>query len=313
MSFAVVFPGQGAAEPGLGQPWVDHPAWQVVEEAESLLDRPIGRLLLAADAEELGTTRASQLAVLVHSLMVWEALSPSLPGLPVGFAGHSLGQVTALLASGVLSRGDGLRFAAERADRSQDSADANPGRMAALIGATPEQAVAACDGVDGAWLANDNAPGQVVIAGTPDGIAAAGEQAKGSGVRRVLALDVGHAFHTPLLLDAAEALAPTLGEVTFHQPWAPVFTNTDAAPHATADGWPELLTRHLVEPVRWRESQLALEAAGARRFLEVGPGNVLAGLAKRTVPDIDVLGIHQPDDIAVAVAALGTSDLEPTR
>jgi [acyl-carrier-protein] S-malonyltransferase len=310
LPFAIVFPGQGAAAPELGRPWVEHPAWSVVEQAEAVLDRPLARLLLEADEGELAATRASQLAVLLHSLVVWEALRPDLPSAPLAFAGHSLGQVTALLAAGALDRPDGFRLAAARADASQDSADANPGRMAALVGATPEQATAACDGVEGAWIANDNAPGQIVIAGTPDGIEAAGEQARQQGVRRVMALDVGHAFHTPLLADAADALRPVLAETAFRAPSSPIVTNTDARPHSTGDGWPELLTRHLVEPVRWRESQGVLADLGAAALVEVGPGNVLAGLAKRAVPDLTVVGVHVPDDLAPALAALHAA-LEP--
>ena len=310
MPFAVVFPGQGAAAPELGRPWVDHPAWQVVVDAEAVLDRPLARLLLEADAEELAATRASQLAVLLHSLVGWEALRTELPAAPVAFAGHSLGQITALLAAGALDRADGLRLAAARADASQDSADANPGRMAALVGATPEQAKGACDGIADAWVANDNAPGQIVIAGTPRGIEAAGEQARQTGVRRVMALDVGHGFHTPLLADAADALRPTLDGLTFGTPSAPIVTNSDAVAHGTAEGWPDLLTRHLVEPVRWRETQAVLAGLGATTFVEVGPGNVLAGLAKRTVPDVEVIGVHTPDDLSPAVAALSAA-LEP--
>lgn len=314
MPVAAIFPGQGAAEPGLGRPWADQPAWRVVDDAERLLDRPLARLLLDADADELGTTRASQLAVLLHSLVVWDALASQLPGAPVAFAGHSLGQITALLASGAVERGDGLRLAAERADRSQASADAEPGRMAALIGATVEQAEAACAGAADAWLANDNAPGQVVIAGTPDGVAAAGDRAREAGVRRVVGLDVGHAFHTPLLADAADGLRPALEAITFSAPMAPIVTNTDARPHGDANGWPDLLTRHLVEPVRWRESQLALASLGATTFIEVGPGKVLAGLAKRTVPDVTVVGAEVPDDLpAVIDACRAAPSLETIR
>lgn len=307
MSFAVIFPGQGAAQAGLGRPWVDHRAWSVVTDAEIVLDRPLARLLLDADDDELGTTRASQLAVLLHSLVVWEALRAELPAEPVAFTGHSLGQVTALVASGAVDRGEGLRFAAARADRSQESADASTGQMAALVGATIEQAEAACADIDAAWIANDNAPGQVVIAGTADGLAAAAVKAKALGVRRVLPLDVGHAFHTPLLADAASALRPVLDATTFSTPAAPIVANTDAAAHADGDCWPDLLTRHLTEPVRWRESQVTLAGLGATSFLEVGPGNILAGLARRTVPDITVIGVHTPGDVPVAVEAVATS------
>jgi [acyl-carrier-protein] S-malonyltransferase len=302
--YAVIFPGQGAATPAAGLPWVDHPAWQVVTEAEAATGRELGRLLLEADAEELSTTGASQLAVLLTSLVAWRAVTAVVEQPPVAFAGHSLGQITALLASGAVTAGDGYRLAARRADLSQRSADARPGRMAALMGADPETAAQVCAGGEGVWVANDNAPGQIVIAGTPDGVEAASERARAAGVRRVMPLDVGHAFHTPLLADAAAELAPTLEATTFHAPSAPIVTNTDAAAHSGADGWPDRLARHLVEPVRWRESSVTLTTLRATTFVEIGPGRVLAGLAKRAVPDVTVHNVSTPEDLAPLAEAL---------
>jgi [acyl-carrier-protein] S-malonyltransferase len=176
--------------------------------------------------------------------------------------------------------------------------------MAALVGADPEVAAAVCaDGPD-VWVANDNAPGQVVIAGTPAGLDAAAERAREVGVRRVMPLDVGHAFHTPLLADAAEGLRPLLDATTFRQPTAPVVANTDATAHTDPAGWPDLLARHLVESVRWRQSQRALVDMGATAFVEIGPGRVLAGLAKRTVPDVTVHNVASPADVDALVDAL---------
>ena len=303
MSYAVIFPGQGAASPGAGQVWREHDAWATVTGAESILDRPLGRLLLDADADELATTRASQLAVLLGSLMAWDTLSARLDERPVAFAGHSLGQITALIAAGAVDRADGLRLAARRADVSQDSADAQTGRMAALLGADVELAEKACADSD-AWVANDNAPGQVVIAGTPEGLEQAGERARELGARKVMPLAVGHAFHTPLLADAVEQLGPVLDSSTFGIPEAPVVTNTDAEPTTDPAAWPQLLRRHLVEPVRWTDSQLALAALGADTFVEVGPGRVLAGMAKRTVPGVRILNAATPDDVDDVVAQL---------
>jgi [acyl-carrier-protein] S-malonyltransferase len=299
--YAVIFPGQGAAAPGVGRAWVDDQAWGVVDRAEEVLDRPVGRLLLEADDAELAATGASQLAVLLASLVAWDALAPRLDEAPVAFAGHSLGQITALLAAGAVDRIDGFRLAAERADLSQASADARPGRMAALVGAELDVAARVCDGGDDVWIANDNAPGQVVIAGTPEALAAAAERARQLGVRRVMALDVGHAFHTPLLADAATGLRPVLEGIAFAEGAAPIVANTDALGHTDPHCWVDQLTRHLVEPVRWRESQRTLAASGATTFIEVGPGRVLAGLAKRTVPDVAVLNVTTPDDVSTLV------------
>ncbi len=304
MPYAVIFPGQGAATPGAGHDWLDHPSWDVVGEAEAVLDRPLARLLLEADSDELSSTEASQLAVLLTSLVAWEALAPRLGEAPVAFAGHSLGQITALLASGAIGRADGFRLAVRRAELSRRSADARPGRMAALVGTELEVAARVCQGADDVWLANDNAPGQVVIAGTPEGVAAAGERARQLGVRRVMPLDVGHAFHTPLLADAADGLRPLLETLAFREPAAAVVANTDALGHTDPGCWPDQLTRHLVEPVRWRESQRTLEASGADTFVEVGPGRVLAGLAKRTVPGVAVHNVATPADLSTLATTI---------
>jgi [acyl-carrier-protein] S-malonyltransferase len=302
--FAVIFPGQGAAAPGAGEPWLGHPAWSVVTDAEAVLDRPLARLLLEADAEELATTRSSQLAVYLHSLVVWEAARPLL-GVPVAFSGHSLGQVTALVAAGALDPTYGARLAAHRADLSQDSADTNPGRMAAVLGGDLDLAQRLCDAVPDLWLANDNAPGQVVVAGTAEAVERAAEVAPQVGVRRLKPLAVGHAFHTPLLADAAAGLRPLLDTLDFTEPAAPVVANTDGLGHTDPACWPDQLSRHLVEPVRWRACQLALRAAGAGTFVELGPGRVLAGLAKRTVPDVTVISVSDPDGLG-QLGALGT-------
>jgi [acyl-carrier-protein] S-malonyltransferase len=304
VSYAVIFPGQGAAVPGAGLAWVGHPAWAVVREAEAATGRPLARLLLDADADELATTGASQMAVLLSSLVAWYALDGALSAPTVAFAGHSLGQITALLAAGAVSPAAGYRLAAHRADASQRSADARPGRMVALMGTDPDAVASLCaDGTD-AWVANDNAPGQVVAAGTPAGVDALTERARAAGIRKVMPLAVGHAFHTPLLADAAADLAPTLEATSFRATDVPIVTNTDAAPADDPGAWPDLLARHLVQPVRWRETQLALVRMGATRFVEVGPGRVLAGLAKRTVPEVTVHNVATPDDVATVAAAV---------
>jgi [acyl-carrier-protein] S-malonyltransferase len=284
----------------MGDPWRGSPAWEVVERAEAALGQPLAPLLLDASEDDLRRTRDAQLVVLLASLMAWEAVRDQM-ATPVAFAGHSLGQVTALIASGALSLEDGVRFAAARADATQAAADADPGRMAALIGASPESAVEACAGLD-AWLANDNAPGQVVIGGTPAGVEAATARAKDLGIRRVIALNVGAAFHTRLMAPAAAALAPVLAATPFSTPVAPIVSNADARPYADGDGWPERLAAHLVSPVRWRSSMETLAGLDVDTFFEVGPGNVLAALARRTVPAIGVRGISVPTDALLEVA-----------
>jgi [acyl-carrier-protein] S-malonyltransferase len=296
VGIAVVFPGQGTQIPGMGAPWRADPAWSVLDRAQDALGEPLAALVLDAPAESLARTREAQLAVLLTSLMAWEAVRDRVPE-PVAFAGHSLGQVTALIASGALSLEAGVRFAARRAELTQAAADAHPGRMAALLGATPEQALEACAAApEACWVANDNAPGQVVIAGTAAGVEASSARAKALGVKRATPLNVGGAFHTPLMGDAADALVGELATVEFAAPRAPVVSNLDARPYATPDGWRERSAEHVVVPVRWRESTLTIAGLGATTMLEVGSGTMLAGLAKRTVPDIPVRGVATPDD-----------------
>jgi len=297
VSIAIVFPGQGTQQPGMGAPWRDHPAWRVIEDAEAAFGEPLARLVLDAGPEELARTREAQLAVLLTSLVAWEAVRDQI-GTPVSFAGHSLGQVTALIAAGVLPLDAGVRFAARRAELTQAAADAHPGRMAALLGATVEQAEDACTAApDACWVANDNAPGQVVIAGTPDGVDAGSARAKEIGVKRATPLNVGGAFHTPLMDSAAEALVTELAAVQFGTPSAPVISNHDGRPYDDGDGWRGRLPEHVRVPVRWRRSMETMAALGATSLLEVGHGSMIAGLAKRTIPDVPVRNIATPEDL----------------
>ncbi len=289
----------------MATPWRDHPAWHVIAEAEVALGERVGFLVTEASADDLARTREAQLAVLLTSLVVWEAMQP-LPDAPVAFAGHSLGQVTALIAAGVLPLEVGVRFAARRAELTQAAADRHPGRMAALLGATPEQADEACAAApDACWIANDNAPGQIVIAGTPDGVDAASARAKEVGVKRATPLKVGGAFHTPLMRDATEGLALELATLDFAAPAAPIVSNDDAAAHSDADGWRTRLADHVSVPVRWRPTMDTLVALGADTFLEVGHGSMLAALAKRGVPDVTVRNIAVPEDLIQSIVEVG--------
>lgn len=285
MPIGVMFPGQGAQRPGLGEEWQDDAAWSVVERAEAVLDRPLAPLLLDPDAD-LSRTEDAQLAVLLSSLMTWEKLGPSL-GTPAAFAGHSLGQITALLAAGALPFEEGIRLAARRARHTQRAADRNEGRMVALLGASTEQAEQVCRAApDACWVANDNAPGQVVVAGTPEGVDAAVDEARSAGVRRTTRLLVGGAFHTPLMEEARVAFAADLEGAALAPSSTPVVSNGDARAYDDADGWRLRLADHLVKPVRWRQSVQTLVELGATELVEVGPGTTLAGLARRIAPDV---------------------------
>ena len=241
--------------------WRDHPSWSIVERAEAALGEPLGHLVTDAPPEALTRTREAQLAVLVTSLVAWDALGP-LGDTPVAFAGHSLGQVTALIASGALGLDDGVRFAARRAELTQAAADAHPGRMAALLGATPEQAEDACSAApDGCWVANDNAPGQVVIAGTPDG--ARGRVGPREGSRREAGEPAERRRCVPHPPDAGRDRRPrrdARATSAFSTPAAPVVSNGDAAAYTDTDGWRERLAA-----ARVGAGALALDDGHARR------------------------------------------------
>jgi [acyl-carrier-protein] S-malonyltransferase len=282
----------------MGLPWRDHPSWAVLERAEKALGEPLAYRLIDAPAEELARTRDAQLAVLCTSLLAWDAVRERLDAPVVAFAGHSLGQVTALIAAGALTTDDGVRFAARRAECTQAAADSSPGRMAALLGATVEQAEALCaEAPDACWVANDNAPGQIVIAGTPDGVELATGKARDHGVKRATQLKVGGAFHTPLMASAAAGITDALDDVAIVQPSAPIVSNEDATAYDDADGWRDRLPRHVTVPVRWRSSLETIAALGATHLVEVGHGEMIAGLAKRTVPDVTVVNIATPEDL----------------
>ena len=301
MRTAVIFPGQGTQRPGMGAPWRDHPAWRIVTDAEAMTGEPLAHLLCDADEATLSRTREAQLAILLTSLVAWEALRSDLSE-PVAFAGHSLGQVTALIAAGVLDLRTGVEFAAVRATATQRAADRHPGRMVALIGAELMQADAACASTDECWIANDNAPGQVVVAGTPAGVDAASAAARDAGVRRVMPLNVGGAFHTPLMDEAVDELREHLADREFTSSSVPVVANDDAAAIRDGASWRERSAPHVARRVRWREVQGALVELGVDRFVEVGAGTMLSALARRTVPGVPVASLACPDDLPTVLA-----------
>lgn len=258
------------------------PAWRLVTDAEEVLATSLAPLLLG---DELKTTQAAQMAVLLHSLVRFETDKDEIGDVSC-FAGHSLGQMTALIASGSLSFEVGVQVAAKRAAVTQAAADDRPGVMAALLGASDEQAAASvADTPSTCWVANINAPGQVVIAGTPDGLEQASEAARAAGIRKVVPLDVAAAFHTPLMDDAAIAFAEYLPSIAFADPSAPIVSNEDGAAYTDGNGWRERLVTHLVKPVRWADSMITIDSLCPSSLREVGPGNTLTALAKRCLPD----------------------------
>ncbi len=305
VSLGIIFPGQGTQHPGMGRPWRSSAHWQVVVEAAEALGEPLESLLLEAPEDVLARTREAQLAVFLHSLVAWHALREEVEA-PRAFAGHSLGQVTALVAAGVLSVTDGVRLAARRAEVTQAAADARPGRLLALVGADLATARAACRDLGEVWVANDNAPGQVVVGGAPEAVEAAAARAAELGVRRTIRLNVGGAFHTPLMAPAAEALAAEVATMTFREPVAPVVSNVDGRAYADGAGWRQRLAAQLVCPVRWRSCMATLAALEPELLVEVGPGAVLAGLARRCAPALPVRPVAAPADLATLGHAAGS-------
>ena len=294
---AFTFPGQGSQRPGMGRPWLDHESWELVGEASDVAGRDVGALLLDADAEELKDTRNAQLTTFVSSLMVLDAverlgIEPSL------CAGHSLGEYTALTATGALSFEDGVRLVVERADAMHEAGSASPGTMAAILGLDDDQVEVACRRADSdVWVANFNAPGQVVIAGSVEGVDRASEVAKELGAKRAMSLQVSGAFHTPYMTAARDRLRTAIAAASPRDTEVPVVSNVDALPHGTGEEWASLLSAQLSSPVRWKHCLLSMAEAGVTGFVELGPGGVLTGMAKRTVDSARTISVATPDEL----------------
>lgn len=297
MVLAFTFPGQGSQRPGMGRPWLGHESWELVEESGDIAGRDIARLLLDADAEELRDTRNAQLTTFVSSLMVLDAAERL--GLEPSFcAGHSLGEYTALTATGALGFDDGVRLVIERAEAMHEAGTSSPGTMAAVLGLDDEQVDVACRRADAdVWVANYNAPGQVVIAGSPNGVAAATEQARQLGAKKVMPLQVSGAFHTPFMIGARDRLRAAIAAADPRDTEVPVVSNVDALPHSTGKEWASLLSAQLSSPVRWKHVLLELVDLGVDDFAELGPGGVLTGMAKRTATDARTIAVATPEDL----------------
>ena len=303
---AFTFPGQGSQRPAMGASWAGHASFELVAHASEVVGFDVAQLLLEADQETLTRTSNAQLATFVASLVVLDA-AERLGLEPAACAGHSLGEYTALVATGALSYEDGLRLVCERGAAMQDAADQRAGTMMAVLGLDDDDVAAACQRGEGeAWVANYNAPGQVVIAGDPDALQDVAAIAKSLGAKRVLAFPVGGAFHTPFMAPARDRLRKALATVTFREGEPVVVANVDARAHPDPADWPGLLSAQLCGPVRWRQSLATMHAAGARTFVELGPGGVLTGLVKRALPVEGVTGIAvtTPDDLEALVERL---------
>ena len=309
---AFTFPGQGSQRPGMGKPWVDHGSWELVTEASEIAGRDVGDLLLNADAETLKDTRYAQLPTFVSSLMVLDAVE-RLGFEPSLCAGHSLGEYTALTANGALGFDDGVRLVIERAAAMHDAGTESPGVMSAVLGLDDEQVETACRRADSdVWVANFNAPGQVVIAGSPTGVQLASEHAKELGAKRIMALPVSGAFHTPLMAPARDRLREAIAAAKPRDSDVPIVSNVDAKAHSHGNEWTTLLSAQLSSPVRWKQCLQTMSESGIKDFVELGPGGVLTGMAKRTIESARTLSISTPDELDKLIEWIGASSL-PTQ
>lgn len=296
-STVVVFPGQGSQRPGMALPWTDHAAGARWAEADDVLGRDVSRLATQADADELREPANCQVALFVHQAVLYDAWRAESPR-PQLTAGHSLGEYNALYAAGVLTFADALRLVDARARATQDAAAAAPGGMLACLGCDAESVHTACERT-GAFVANDNAPGQMVVAGSPAALDAV-TAALAGGRGRITRLAVGAAYHSPLMQAAVAPLSEALAVTDFRQAEIEVVTNVDAAAHGPGADWAQLLRRQLTSPVRWRETMDTIVASGATAVVELGASPVLTGLAKRAAPGLQRRFVSEPADMAVA-------------
>ena len=279
---AYVFPGQGAQFKGMGKDLYEtsEEAKTLFEKANDMLGFRITDIMFKGEAEELKLTKVTQPAIFLHSTILAKLLGNRFQ--PEMVAGHSLGEISALTAAGVLTFEDGLKLVSKRALAMQAACEAEPSTMAAILGLENEVVEGICEKVKGIVVAaNYNCPGQLVISGTVDAINDACELLKEAGARRALVLPVGGAFHSPLMEPARTELAKAIETTTFNTPICPVYQNVTASAVTDPNEIKENLVAQLTAPVRWTQTMHQMIADGVSGFIEVGPGKVLQGLVKK--------------------------------
>jgi [acyl-carrier-protein] S-malonyltransferase len=279
---AYVFPGQGAQFTGMGKDLYEasEEAKTLFEKANDILGFRITDIMFEGEAEELKQTKVTQPAIFLHSTILAKLLGHHFQ--PEMVAGHSLGEISALTAAGVLAFEDGLKLVSKRALAMQAACEAEPSTMAAILGLENEVVESVCEKVEGIVVAaNYNCPGQLVISGAVDAIDNACELLKKAGARRALVLPVGGAFHSPLMEPARAELAKAIEATTFNTPICPVYQNVTASAVTNPNEIKENLVAQLTAPVRWTQTMHQMIADGVSRFTEVGPGKVLQGLVKK--------------------------------
>jgi [acyl-carrier-protein] S-malonyltransferase len=299
-TFAVVFPGQGSQFEGMADPWVGHGASKaILDEASAAMGRDV--VSGCRDAAALATTAFLQPALLACEVAAFRVLETEGASF-VGAAGHSLGEFAALVAAGVMPLGDALDLVVVRGDAMQRAGDERAGAMTALIGVGAEDAAAWCDEVrydDVLVVANENSPVQVVISGSVAAIERTEGLAKDRKARAVR-LPVAGAFHSPLMASARAAIDQRIDAIPFSAPRFPIAENVTGSLVSDPEELRSLLKEQVISPVLWESSVRALAGAGARAFLEAGPGDVLTKLMKRIVPDVAARAVGSPDEARAA-------------
>ena len=310
MTFAVLFPGQGSQEVGMGAELFESRPDLLIDVADRVLGWSLAEVCLDGPLDRLTSTDHAQPALYALAYTLWEELAARLNHRPRAAAGHSLGEYTALTAAGMVEFETGLRIVSARGKAMAAASTKEPSGMAALIGVDREAADQICRERRSAggriWVANVNAPGQIVVAGGAEDIEWVAENARELGARRAIPLNVAGAFHSPFMEPAVDALSLELADVVFAPPSFDVWANTTAAPHDPA-GAAGTLAAQVVSPVRFAESLETMAAAGVTTFVHVGPGDVTAGMAKRTVRDATILTVNSLGDLEDVAAQIYSS------
>lgn len=297
---AFVFPGQGSFKAGGLTPWLNDPAMAVLDAINDGLGRDI--TAVCDDPDAGARTKDAQPAIMAASLVALEALTNA--GVSAQFVGgHSLGEYTAAIAAGVLTYTDGARIVQTRGDAMAVACATNPGTMAAIVKLDAAAVHALVDAIEGVVVANDNADGQIVVAGEPAAVEKARELAREQGGRG-LPLTVEGAFHSPAMAPAHEPLLHAVTQTTLHPVEIPLVSGTFARVLTDSNDVARSLVDGLLLPVRWREVQQLLAAEQVDTVVEVGPGGVLAGMAKRALPHAAVFSVASPEDVATVLAHL---------
>ena len=302
----LLFAGQGAQRVGMGQDLVEYSpvAQERFAQADEILGRSLTEILFNGPEDELTKTANCQPALFVHGLVLLELLKEKVPGLnPVAAAGLSLGEMTAHAAAGSIDFAKGLELVAKRGAFMDEACNETDGAMAAMIGGD-EDAVRALAEECGVDVANLNAPGQIVISGTNAGIDEAVAKCKEKGIRIGKKLKVAGAYHSRLMAGAQEKLGVALAEAEFTAPALPVVCNYSASVVASPDEIRETLQKQVTGSVRWVESMELLLGKGHRKFVELGPGKVLAGLMARINKEAEVISVEDRESLEAAVEAL---------